>query len=63
MLETKKKRSKVRIKGSYRKVINTNKTIKAENKEISPQVPPQKNKAPVNTGALFFRGGDRGEFL
>jgi len=41
----------LRIKGNYRKVMNTNKALKAGDKEISPQAPPRKNKAPVNTGA------------
>lgn len=41
----------LRIKGAYTKVINSNKAIKEVNKEISPHRPPQKTKAPVNTGA------------
>lgn len=40
----------LRIKGAYTKVINRNKAIKEEGKEISPHTSPQTNKTPVNTG-------------
>jgi hypothetical protein len=42
----------LRIKGSYKKVTNSNKANFVASDGISPQCSPRKNKTPVNTGVL-----------
>ena len=44
----------------YTKVTNRNKRLKDANQQNSPQTPPQKNKAPVNTGAFDLLSGEIG---